>query len=293
MIKLKSNKTNVRKMDPIDNLSTHKFTYHSQIKAHNKKKNPKNLNFLKQLPAIVSFIVIVATLFYITTLNSNPQIIIRGNTNGIKFIHSKAQYQQTIKSILDKSILNKSKFTINSNSVARQFKSDYPEFSSVTVIIPIYGHKLNLVLKVSEPALNLENSTGYYMLNDQGVAVIKFNSLKQMNSTKLVTLIDRSNSRVSLGKSFISTNSVTFIKNVIYQYSKKGITIQDIVLPNLPFEIDVQSRGEGFIAKYNLLDSSNYQVGTYLATLKYLKTNNLPMPTQYIDLRVTGKAFYK
>ncbi|HUY53193.1 MAG TPA: hypothetical protein VMV24_01300 [Candidatus Dormibacteraeota bacterium] len=293
MHKLKLKKNIQRKRDPSEGFPMRKFVYHSQIKTYDKKKVSKNLSFFKQLPTIISFIVILVTLFYVTTLNNSPQIIITNNSSGVKFIHSNAQYMYTIRSILNESILNKSKFTINSNNISRQFKSYYPEFSSVTVIIPIYGHRLQLVLKVSEPAINLQNSTGYYLLDDQGVAVIKYNSIKQMDSTKLVTVIDDSNSKVLLGKNFISSNSVLFIQNVIYQYSKKGIKIQNIILPNLPFEIDVQSRGEGSIEKYNLLDNSNFQVGTYFSTLKYIKSSNLAMPTQYIDLRVPGKAFYK
>jgi hypothetical protein len=292
MPKPKLRKNNRRKIDPSDN-SGRKFIYHSQIKAPDKKNISRNMSFLKQIPAIISLLAILATLFYITTLNSNPQIVIADNNSSVKFLHSSYQYQQTIKSILNKSIFNKSKFTINSNAIAKQFESDYPEFSSATVIIPISGHRLELVLKVSAPILNLQNSTGYYLLNSEGTAIIKFNTIKDMNSTKLVTLIDQSNSKVYLGKSFISSDSINFIQNIIYQYSKKGLMIQNMTLPNLPFEVDVQSRGESFTVKYNLLNSSSYQIGTYFSTEKYLKTNNLPMPSQYIDLRVPGKAFYK
>jgi hypothetical protein len=191
------------------------------------------------------------------------------------------------------SILNKSKFTVNSNSIARQIENTYPELDSATVIIPLTGHNLQIVLKASTPVLSLENSTGYYLLNDKGVAILKFSSAKQMSLTKLVTLTDASNSPVSLGKSFISSNTVGFIQSIIYQYSKKNLSIESMTLPNSPYELDVQSRGQNYIEKYNLLDSADYQVGTYFAILNYLKTNNQTAPSQYIDLRVPGKAFYK
>ena len=83
------------------------------------------------------------------------------------------------------------------------------------------------------------------------------------------------------------------IQKIIYQYSKKNMTITGMTLPVSPYELDVQSRGVSYIEKYNLLNDANYQIGTYFTTLQYIKTNNIPMPTQYVDLRVPGKAFFK
>jgi len=303
MIKSKSKNKNRRKVDLTDN-SSRKFIYHSQIKTHDKRESERtiktdkktasrNMSLLKQLPTIISFLVILVTLFYISTLNNNPQIVIENASSKVKFLHTDYQYRNTIKTLLNGSILNKSKFTINSNSIARQLEADYPELDSATVIIPITGHSLKLVLKASSPELNLQNSTGYYLLNDQGVVILKFSTLTEMNATKLITLTDQSNSVVSPGKDFISSETSSFIQNIIYQYSKKGISIQGMTLPNSPFEVDVQGRGESYVVKYNLLNSSSYQIGTYFSTLQYLKANSSPTPSQYIDLRVPGKTFYK
>lgn len=297
-------KKNIRREVDLDANSNRRFMYHSQIKTSERRtserlaelnqiKQHKRGSFLRQSPTIISFLVILAVLFYISTLNSNPEIDIINSPTKVKFLHSESQYRYTISNILSRSILNKSKFTVDSNSIAHQIETDYPELDSATVIIPITGHNLKIILKASTPVLNLENSTGYYLLNDKGVAILKFNSEKQMSLTALVTLVDQSNSPVYLGKSFISGDTVNFIQSIIYQYSKKGLSIQTMSLPNSPYELDVQSRGQGYIEKYNLLDSSNYQIGTYFTTLSYLKTNSQSTPTQYIDLRVPGKAFYK
>ena len=297
-------KNNKRKVD-LSSRSGRKFVYHSQIKSHenragerlvsvpDKRKTSGKSSIFRQLPTIISFIVIIGTLFYISTLNSNPEIIIDNGSNTVNFLHTTAQYRQTIVSLLDSSFLNKSKFTIDTNALARKFKADYPELDSATIIIPVTGHRLELVLKASTPVLDLKNSTGYYLLSDQGVVIKKFSTLKDMNSTKLVVLTDDSNSSVFLAKNFISGQTVSFIQKIIYQYSKKNMTITGMTLPVSPYELDVQSRGVSYIEKYNLLNDANYQIGTYFTTLQYIKTNNIPMPTQYVDLRVPGKAFFK
>ena len=287
----------------LDASQSRKFIYHSQIKSSERQSadrlvevnqaKDRNKSFLKQSPTIISFLVIIAVIFYISTLNSSPEIDIVNAPTNVKFLHSEDQYRQTIANILSSSILDKSKFTVDSNAIARQIEKDYPELDSATVIIPLTGHSLQVVLKASTPVLNLQNSTGYFLLNDNGIAILKFSSLKQMDLTKLVTLTDQSNSPVHLGASFISSSTVSFIQSIIYQYTKKDISIQAMTLPDSPYELDVQSRGQNYIAKYNLLDSVNYQIGTYFTILNYLKTNNLPAPAQFIDLRVAGKAFYK
>jgi hypothetical protein len=303
MSKSKSKETK-RKVD-LTSSKGRKFVYHSQIKNSDRQTNDRivnvsgkgklsrNVSFLRQSPTIISFLVIIGTIFYITTLNNNPQIIIDNNSSAINFLHTRSQYQQTIDSLLNSSFLNKSKFTIDTNSLEARFKSDYPELDSATIIIPITGHNLQLILKASIPVLTLKNSTGLYLLSDKGVVIKKFSSLTDMNSTKLINLTDASNSSAYLGKNFISSQTITFIQSIIYQYKKKNIAISGMILPVSPYEIDVQSGGQGFIVKYNLLDDVNYQVGTYFTILQYLKANSKQMPTQYIDLRVSGKAFYK
>jgi hypothetical protein len=301
MFKSKS-KNNKRVVD-LDVNKNRKFVYHSQIKSAERQSSDRlleenraktrNKSFLRQSPTIISFLVILIVIFYISTLNSNPEIDIVNSPSTVKYLHSPSQYKHTIAGILNSSILNRSKFTVDSNSIARQIESDYPELDSATVIIPITGHSLEVVLKASTPVINLENSTGYYLLNDNGIAILKFDSLEQMESTKLVTLNDQSNSPVHLGSSFISSNTVSFIKSIIYQYTKKGLSVQVMTLPDSPYELDVQSRGQTYIVKYNLLDDVNYQIGTYFTIINYIKANNQSTPSQYIDLRVPGKAFYK
>jgi len=300
---LKSKSKNTKRKVDLDATQNRKFIYHSQIKSSERQSTDRlaevnqakarNRSFLKQAPTIISFLVIIAVIFYISTLNSSPEIDIVNAPTNVKFLHSEDQYRQTITNILGGSILDKSKFTVDSNAIARQIEKDYPELDSATVIIPLTGHSLQIVLKASTPVLNLQNTTGYFLLNDNGIAILKFNSVKQMDLTKLVTLTDQSNSPVHLGASFISSSTVSFIQSIIYQYTKKDISIQAMTLPDSPYELDVQSRGQNYIAKYNLLNSVNYQIGTYFTILNYLKTNNQPAPAQFIDLRVAGKAFYK
>ncbi|HUC95732.1 MAG TPA: hypothetical protein VMR76_02105 [Candidatus Saccharimonadia bacterium] len=280
------------------------YMYHSQRLDKLRDTNRLNDNvdkgrfrlsersWFRNLPTILAFLAVLATIVYISTLNDRPQIIVE-NTSQINFLHSNDDYQSSVQKILDGSLLNKSKFTINTNSIETKLEMEYPELQKATVIIPLTGHKLQLVLVASKPVATLENKTGYYLLSDQGVIIMKFSSYSQMLKVHLPLIIDQSNSKVSLGTGFISSESISFIENIIFQYSKHSVDIEHFNLPVVPYEVDVQTRGENYITKYNLLADSNYQIGTYFSTIEYIEKNNQPTPTQYIDLRVPGKAFIK
>jgi hypothetical protein len=283
-----------------------KYLYHSQKIERSNKSNDqrladltdervknRKLPWLRNLPTIIAFIAVILTVIYIATLNDTPKIYIENSSNNLQFLHTRAQYQQSIKILLDQSVLNKSKFTIDTNKLETEFESEYPELDSATIIIPISGHSLELMLKSSIPEINIQNSTGYFLLNDNGVATLKFSTQKQMIATGLPTLTDQSNSPIIPGKEFLSHESMSFIEDIIYQYSKKSISIQSISLPNIPYELDVQSRGDRYYVKYNLLNNSDYQIGSYLVVRNNILSNKIAGPNQYIDVRVNGKVYLK
>jgi hypothetical protein len=67
-----------------------------------------------------------------------------------------------------------------------------------------------------------------------------------------------------------------------------------MILPAASRELDIHLTGLPYFVKFNLNDNADakQQVGTFLATRKYLTTHNIT-PTQYVDARVLGRVYYK
>ena len=137
----------------------------------------------------------------------------------------------------------------------------------------------------------LSNPQGQYVINQNGNAVLKLGG-EQLAQYTLPVVTDKTGFIVTLGKEALPQTSVKFIKTVVDQFAAKNMVIQSMTLSTTPYELDVQVRGEPYYIKFSLLADPLYSTGTYFSTIKQFSASN-PAPTQYIDVRIPGRAYYK
>lgn len=247
---------------------------------------------LKNLPAFLAVIVLIVSIIYAITLNSNPRIEIVGSSSN-SFLQPVSSYKLSASKLLQGSFLNGTKLTINTDSIASKLSSEYPELDGVTVVIPLLGHQPIVEIKPSHSIIVLANSQGSFLLNQNGTAILNLSPQTQMQQFASLPLVtDQSGLVVKLGEQVIPTSTITFINTVIDQFAAKSIPIQSMTLVAVPYELNVQVRGVPYYIKFNLLSDPNYSIGTYLATVKELATLKAT-PTQYIDVRIPGRAYYQ
>jgi hypothetical protein len=279
-----------------------KFNYHSvrssaevnqgrtnrehQTELSDKTKN----NWIKHIPTLIAILVVIGSIIYALTLSTNPRVVIIGQTNQT-IMQPTSEYQQVAQKLFSGSLLNRTKITVNTVKLANQLEQQFPELNGVSIIVPLIGRTPILEIRPSQSILILSNSQGQYVINQQGNAVLKLDS-SVANTFSLPVVTDKSGFNVVVGKEVLPSTSITFIKTVIDQFNKKNIPIQSMTLSTNPYELDVQVRGVPYFIKFNLLADPLYSVGTYFSVVKLFTPAN-PGPTQYIDIRIPGRAFYK
>lgn len=279
-----------------------KFTYHS---ARSSKETNIGRNFrdtpsenvntprIKWWQHAISYsvvLIVIVSIFYATILNANPKVLVVGLSNQ-SIIQPTSVYQKAAQTLFKSSTSNRSKLTIDTDKLADQLEHQFPELNAVTIVIPLLGHNPIVEIKPSESIIILANSQGHFVINQQGNAVLKLSGslLTQYN---LPVVTDQSGLHVSLGQEVLSSNSMVFMKTVVDQFAAKNIPIQSMTLSTVPYELDVQVRGEPYYIKFNLLTDPLYSTGTYFAAIKLFSPSN-PGPTQYIDVRIPGRVYYK
>jgi hypothetical protein len=91
----------------------------------------------------------------------------------------------------------------------------------------------------------------------------------------------------------LPANSVTFVQTLVAQLSSKHYTIASMTLPPAASELDVKLVGQAYSIKFNFENNDpRQQVGTFLATIAQLQKQNIT-PSQYVDVRVDGRAYYQ
>jgi hypothetical protein len=246
---------------------------------------------LNRVGASIFLIVCLISLVSILSLSPTPHVVLVGNPSDSALF---GQYKSSLLSDSQKlfagSVLNRNKITVDTNGITSKLISEFPQFSQITITMPFIGQHPVIYVTQATPSLVLANTSGQYVINQNGVAVQR---VTNPSSLGLPFVNDQSGLTVGVGDTALTTQDVSFIQSVNYQLAQKKYKITDYILPAGSSEVDVTLSGLPYILKFNL-ESNNPipQVGRFLATANYLKSNNIN-PSSYIDVRTDGRVYYK
>ncbi len=198
-------------------------------------------------------------------------------------------YATVIDNFLSKSIFNKNKLTINSTKLVQYLKNKYPDISDVKVSFGLFNQNINVKIIMSQTNIFLSTTFNAGLVDDQG-RVIETNILTQKGYTIVNYPV---NLKLSIGNQVLTPSQINFIQTVLYQLNNKRISINHFnILPGAD-ELDAYIQGKPYYIKFNLnSNDSIQQSGTFLALSHYLTINNI-IPSQYIDVRIDGRAYFK
>lgn len=201
-----------------------------------------------------------------------------------------ASYTAAANALLQGSLLNRTKLTLDGNGISHAMLQQFPELTNVEVAAPLIGNRPVVYIKPAQAAYNLQTDQGVYSMDAHGFVLAKLTS----SSSDLIVLKE-SSSRVPVpGKQYLATSIVEFCQNVAYQLQKAGgKTIHHIDLPAAqPYEADVYLVGTPYRIKFNLRENAVQQSGAALAVLQKLGKGG-GQPSEYLDVRVPGRVYYK
>jgi len=233
-------------------------------------------------------IVILATLIgvaiYSLIVSSTPEVSVNSEA-----YHSLETY--TAATIVQLGQLtNRTKITLNEKQIADALKKQHPEITNVGIELPIIGQKPRVKIEVGLPVLKLDSASHLYVVNDEGVVIGETSRFSGTDA--LPTVKDESGFEISTGRAVLQSSAVGFIKSLKAQLDKSQIPISSISLPPRAQELDLRTADRPYYVKFFLGGNAATQVGQYLATRQQLDKDGTN-PSEYMDVRVQGKAFYK
>lgn len=243
-----------------------------------------------QLPVILTIAVIVSSLAYLSTLTASPKIVpfVESTPN---LLQETSVYEAAAADILDNTILNRSKLTINTDKVASELKQRFAELHEVTVIMPLAGRRPIIEIQPAEPSLIIAAESGVFILNHEGRSVMDARKAPADLVKDIPVLTDETAAPVELGKLALTRDMVSYIDIISKQLSAANIQLESLTLPPIPHELHLRVTGEGYYVKLYTLGDARLQSGAFLAVRDELTKNN--QPKEYIDVRLEDKVFFR
>lgn len=249
--------------------------------------------WLHRFGLIILLSAALVCLIYIMTLSTNPEVVPVTDVAAGNLIHAPATYQAAAGKLLASSLLNRNKLTIDTNRVSQQLQNEFPELSSVSVTLPLLAHRPVIYIQTSSPAIILNGVSGAYVLGDSGRVLAAAPSAAAFAKLNLPVITDQSGLRLALGRQALTAANVSFAETVVAQLAARQVKIAQMTLPAAASELDVHLAGQPYFVKFNLQSGdARQQAGTFLATQSRLASQHIT-PSQYIDVRVDGRAYYK
>lgn len=177
--------------------------------------------------------------------------------------------------------------TIDTRALRRELLGSQTQLSDVAITRQWPGE---LKLSVTERQPNLIWQTGgqTYLLDNQGVIILP---LKNSN-LKLVTVEDTTNLPAKAGDRVVPASFVSFCLALINLMPKQtGLSITKLQVPETTSEVYAVTNA-GYSVKFDTSRSVSGEVGDLVRVLAQLKSQN-QKPSQYIDLRIENRAYYK
>lgn len=249
--------------------------------------------WLQRFGLIILCTVVLVSVISVLSLSTNPKIMTVDSNSPItaSLPRNQAVYQAAASKYLSDSIWNRNKITINTGRFNAQMMKQFPELYSVSVTLPLLAHRPVVYLQSAQPSLVLATHDGSFVVDTRGKALLAADNSSPQS--KLPQVVDQSGLQAELNHQVLSSDSVSFVQTVVAQLAAKHMTVSSMVLPAGSSELDVHLAGQPYFIKFNLHNNDpRQQVGTFLAAIANLQRNH-SMPSQYVDVRVDGRAYYQ
>ncbi len=247
--------------------------------------------FIKHVPMYVALSIIVVCIGYVLTLAATPKVIIF-NQSKLPPFRAMDVYNAVAKELLGSSIVNKTKVTIDTSKLENSLKERFPELSNAVISLPIIGRRPVVKLEIAPAVLILRLGGQDYLISSSGRTILSADKAEPQTIKELPLVEDESNLQTQPGQGVLANSEVEFIHQVIEQLRTKNLTISSLILPPLPSELHVHIKNTKYLVKFDMQGDARTQAGSFLAVKKRLDRQH-KTPSQYIDVRVEGKAYYK
>jgi cell division septal protein FtsQ len=250
------------------------------------KKAPKKSirRYLFGVLDIVLIALIFIGILYSMVIKPDPKLIVNSQA-----FHSQAEYRAYAKQLFSQ-LKNRNKVTYDGQEITLAMKKKFPEIKSIDTELPLFSEKPALRIVVAKPSLKVQNNGISYVVDSQGVVVATANRIPGAKQLPLV--VDESGYGAQVGRPLLSGTAVDFINTVLAQAKSAKVPVSLLTLPPVAQEIDLKTTDQPYYVKFYLGGDALTQAGQYLAArAHFIQTSQAP--SQYLDVRVSGKIFYK
>jgi len=196
-------------------------------------------------------------------------------------------YQKAINDYLGIHPFSRLRFLLDLNDMSQYLATNVSEIDSVTSASMGAISETDFTLAMRKPVAGWKIGSKQYYVDAKGVAF-----QRNFYGDPSVQIVDQSGAALQQGTLVASNEFLGFVGRVVSLSSARGYIVTDAILPEgTTRELEIRLKNVGPLVKLSIDRSAGEQVEDMARSLVYLTSKG--QSPSYIDVRVSGKAFYQ
>lgn len=252
-----------------------------RAQGHNLSKHRKHTGLLFFLSLII--VLIIGWLIYQIT----AVVVVSLNDNRLSSTLDKTLYEKALTGYMDNNLISRLRIFADGDKMRQSLAKDYPEIKNIGDNGKISIFETNYQLAMRKPVAGWMINEKQYYVDSEGVSF-----QRNYYEGQLVQIVDESGVKADKNGLVASSRFLSFVGKLVSDVSDRGYEVTEVRLPNgTARQVNIKLRGVVPFIKLSVDRGVGIQVEDMDRALKYLLARQLN--PEYIDLRVSGKAYYK
>lgn len=196
-------------------------------------------------------------------------------------------YEKSIQSYLSRHPAERLRFLLDVHALGAYLQSVTPEVESVAIGESSGFGKSTMILTMRRPIAGWRINDVQQYVDAKGVAYTR-----NYFATPGVQIVDNSGVQVVAGQAITSNRFLGFVGRVVGLAREQGYITRQVIIPSgSSRQVDLRLDGISYPVKFSVDRAAGEQVEDMIRAHKWLSSRG--MSVEYLDVRVSGKAFYR
>jgi len=242
----------------------------------------------RKIGGIFIFVLLIVASIWILVANFTASIKITVANTDITKAVDESKYANVIQDYMNTSPFSRIAFFLDRDSLSSYVSSKLPEVSKISLMGSEGMGRSNFMLTLRKPVASWQINDKQYYVDSSGIPF----TTSYFLSTG-VRIVDNSGISIKVGTTAIVSNRfLGFVGRVVSMTRASGYNVTQAALPaDTTRVLEVRLKEASYPIKFTIDRPAGEQVEDMVAAVNYLKKHGI-VPG-YVDVRVSGKAFYK
>jgi len=235
----------------------------------------------------LAIVILSVAILWLLISNFTARVSVLSSDASLSNQFDKTVYEKVIQEYFDINPTGRFRFLLDQSSLSSFVVNKLPEVDNVIQLNMGSVGETNFEIKMRTPLASWLIDGKQHFVDSDGIPFDK-----NYFETPVVQIVDNSGASVQSGSAIVSQRFLSFVGRVISQAKNNGYTVAQAILPlDKTRELDVHIKEGDYIVKLSIDRPVGEQVEDMSAAIRYFDSNK--RRPEYIDVRVSGKAFYK